>query len=68
MFRHQESHVSARLLKAQKIAKVSKADHLGQVEELKRKVQQILQKAEASGERTALAGVRERSRLIELVA
>ncbi|MDQ5871255.1 MAG: hypothetical protein M3547_03510 [Acidobacteriota bacterium] len=70
MFRHQESHVSARLLKAQKIAEVSKADHLvEQVEELKRKAQQILQKAEASGElRAALAGVRELSRLIELVA
>lgn len=70
MFRHQESHVSARLLKAQEIAEVSGADHLvEQVEDLKRKARQILQKAEAGGDlRTALAGVRELSRLIELIA
>jgi hypothetical protein len=68
--RHRQSHIPLRLLQGRKAVEISKADTLiGQIETLQRKARQILEKAESDNDlRTALAGVKELSRLIELVA
>ena len=70
LHRHAQSHLQERLIKAKDAAEIGKADDLvRQIETLKSKAGQILQKAESDGDlRTALAGVRELARLIELVA
>lgn len=70
LHRHAQTHIRERLIKAKKAAEIGKADDLvRQIEALKTKAGQILQKAESGGDlRTALAGVRELARLIELVA
>jgi len=70
LHRHRQTHILDCLRKAKEAVEISKADNLiNQVEALKRKVQQILEKAESDNDlRTALAGVKELSRLIGLVA
>jgi hypothetical protein len=70
LHRHAQTHIRKRLIKAKEAVEVGKADNLvRQIESLKAKASQILQKAESGGDlRTALAGVRELARLIELVA
>lgn len=70
LHRHRSSHLPERLLKAKAAAEICKADDLvEQVKSLKVNARQILAKAESEGDlRTALAGIRELSRLIELVA
>jgi hypothetical protein len=70
LFRHRQGHLPERLVKAREAAEISKADGLvGQLEALQAKAKQILDKAESDGDlRTALAGVKELSRLIELAA
>ncbi len=70
LHRHGRSHLPERLLKAQAAAEVSKGDDLfAQLESLKVNARRILATAESHGDlRTALAGIRELSRLIELVA
>lgn len=70
LFRHRHAHLPDRLLKAREAVEVSKADTLiQQIEDLQITAQQILKKAESDGDlRTALAGVKELSRLIEMVA
>src|SRR5215510_7744104 len=61
LFRHKEGHIPDRLAKAQREAETLKADSLvEQMEELQKKVRQIIQKAEADDDfRTALAGLKE---------
>jgi len=70
LFRHRQVHIPDRLVKAREAGEISKADTLvQQLEALQTKAKQILDKAESGGDlRTALAGVKELSRLIELVA
>ena len=70
LHRHRKSHLPERLLKAKAAAEISKADHLvAQVESLQANARRILAKAESDGDlRTALTGIRELSRLIELIA
>jgi hypothetical protein len=70
LFRHRRGHLPERLVKAREAAEISRAEGLvGQLEALQAKAKQILEKAESDGDlRTALAGVKELSRLIELVA
>jgi hypothetical protein len=69
LYRHARVHIQERLIKAKDIAEIGKADDLlRQIEALKARADQILRKAESGGElRTALAGVRELARLIELL-
>ena len=70
LFRHRQGHLPERLLNARDARETSKAKNLiAQIETLQTRAKQILEKAESGGDlRTALAGVKELSRLIELVA
>jgi phage FluMu protein gp41 len=69
LFRHRQTHIPDRLVKLNEIEEVSKAETLlEQLDDLKMKARQIQEKAEKEGDfKTALAGVRELARLIELV-
>ena len=70
LFRHRQTHIQDRLQKLHDVEEISKAKTLlEQIDELKVKARQILDAAERDGDfKTALSGVRELSRLIELVA
>ena len=67
--RHAREHLPAMLAQAQDAAEVTQAnDLLAQVEDLQRQAQVIKDKAERSGDlRTALAGIRELVRIVELL-
>jgi hypothetical protein len=69
LFRHRD-HLSQTLIKAKDAAEISHADHLlAELNELVAKARELRDKAEAGGDlRTALAGIRELTRLIELRA
>jgi hypothetical protein len=69
LFRHKGTHIPDRLIKVREAEEVSKAETLlEQLEDLRVKARQILEAAENEGDfKTALAGVRELARLIELV-
>jgi hypothetical protein len=69
LFRH-KAHLSETLKKSHEAAEVSRADSLiGQLEQLKEDARRIQKRAEAAKDyRTALAGVRELTRLVELAA
>lgn len=68
--RHKDAHLPAYLAKAQDAEEVAHADDLlGQIEDLRRQAQAIKDKAEKAGDlRTALAGIRELVRIVELLA
>lgn len=68
--RHKVNHLPALLTKAREAEEVAKADDLlGQVRELQERTFVLLEAAEESGERrTALAGVGEARRNLELLA
>ena len=68
--RHAKNHLPATLVKAQQAEEVVAADNLlGQVQDLSRQAQQIKDKAEKAGDlRTALQGIRELVRIVELLA
>ena len=70
LHRHKESHLPAKLVKAQEAREIAKADSLlDQVTELRDKALSILDKAEQAGDlRTALQGVREAKGCLELLA
>lgn len=70
MYRHATLHLANRIRVALEARETSQSAKLiAQVRELQRKAQQLLHLAESDGDfRTALAGVRELARLIELVA
>jgi len=70
VFRHRSDHVTATLVRAADAAEVARADSLlGQLGELRADARRIGGKAEALGElKTALAGVRELVRIVELTA
>jgi hypothetical protein len=69
LFRHRDAHIPERLMKARDSVEVSRATTLlEQLDGLMTKARQILEAAERAGDlKTALASVRELSRLIELV-
>jgi len=69
LFRH-KAHLSETLKKSHDAAEVSRADSLlDQLERLKEDAQRIQKRAEAAKDyRTALAGIRELTRLVELAA
>ncbi len=68
--RHRERHLPRRLARAKRMDELAHADVLlERLAALERKAKALTEKAEAGGEfRTALAGVREQGRLIELAA
>jgi lambda repressor-like predicted transcriptional regulator len=70
LHRHKESHLPAKLVKAQEAREIAKADTLlDQVAGLRDKALSILDKAEQAGDlRTALQGVREAKGCLELLA
>jgi hypothetical protein len=70
LFRHKQADLPATLVRAREAAEVGRADTLlGQLNQLAADARRIQQKAEAGRDyRTALAGVRELTRLVELVA
>lgn len=70
LFRHKQEDIPAALMKAHEAAEVSRADSwLWQLNRLAADARRIQQKAEAAKDyRAALAGVRELTRLVELVA
>jgi hypothetical protein len=69
VFRHRD-HLSQTLVQGKEAAEISHADNLlAELNELVAKSRELRDKAEASGDlRTALAGIRELTRLIELRA
>lgn len=68
--RHKESHLPASLVKANDVAEIVQADDLlARLDRLCKDAHRIKGKAEADGDlRTALAGIRELVRIIELLA
>ncbi len=68
--RHRDRHLPARLIQAKRVDELAHADVLlDRLAELEGKARTLTEKAEAGGElRTALAGVREQGRLMELAA
>ncbi len=68
--RHRERHLPQRLARAKRMNELAHADVLlERLAALERKAKALTAKAEAGGEfRTALAGVREQGRLIEVAA
>ena len=70
LLRHKQSHLAASLTKAKNAKEVTKADSLlGELERLRAEARRIAAKAEdAEDYRTALAGIRELTRIIELLA
>ena len=67
--RHKQKHLPSALIKAKKTEEISRADNLvGEIERLKIQANRIAKKAEQKGDyRTALAGVRELTRIVELL-
>jgi hypothetical protein len=70
ILRHKNKHLPAAMVQAQGVAEVTHADNLlDQVRDLQRQAKTIKDKAETAGDlRTAIAGIREMSRIIELLA
>jgi hypothetical protein len=70
MYRHQQEHLPQALVKAKDAEEVLSADNLlARVGELEADARRIAAAAEASGDlRAALAGVRELTKLVELLA
>ena len=70
VFRHRSDHLPAALPQAQEVAEVALADSLlDQLAELRADAPRIGRKAEGAGDlKTALAGVRELVRIVELTA
>lgn len=68
--RHKKSHIPKNLAKAMEAKKVAKATNLiDEIERLRVKAERIFKKAEEEGDyRTALAGIRELTRIVELLA
>lgn len=68
--RHARNHLPAALIQAEEAEEVAHADDLlGQIEDLRRQAQRIKDKAEMAGDlRTALRGIRELVRIVELLA
>jgi len=68
--RRHAAHLPATLVKATGAAEVARGDHLlGKVRGLEREARRIGKKAEEDGDlKTALAGVRELTRIVELLA
>lgn len=68
--RHKAEHLTATLLKAQEAAEVAHADDLlDKVRALEKDARRIRDKAEAEGDyKTALSGIRELTRIVELLA
>lgn len=70
VFRHAQKHLPANLKQAHAAAQVAQADHLMmEVDGLKSETRRLMALAEKTGDiRTALAGIRDLTRLVELVA
>jgi hypothetical protein len=70
MFRHQQAHLPAALVKATAAAEVVQADSLmDKVGQLEQEARRLGKKAEEAGDlRAALAAVRELVRIVELLA
>jgi len=70
LHRHKKNHIPTTLVKAEKTKELSRANNLiEKIEELRVKAERILRKAEANGDyRTALSGIRELTRIIEILA
>jgi len=68
--RHRDQHLPARLVKAREAEDVGQADTLlGQLQQLQTDARRIGRKAEDGGDlRTALAGIRELVRIVEITA
>ena len=68
--RHKDAHLPAHLAKAQDAEEAAQADDLlSQIEDLRGQAQVIKDKAEKAGDlRTALQGIRELVRIVELLA
>jgi hypothetical protein len=68
--RHARNHLPKAMLKAEEVKEVVAADNLlAEVEDLKRQAQVIKDRAEKAGDlRTALQGIRELVRIVELLA
>ena len=70
LYRHQQGHLPATLLKARAVQEVAHADGLmAQLQSLQQKVLEILNRAEGSGDlRSALSALREFRGTVELTA
>ena len=70
LYRHQQGHLPATLLKAREVQEVAHADgRMAQVQSLQQKVLEILNRAEGSGDlRSALSALRELRGTVELTA
>lgn len=70
LIRHKTNHLPATLAQAQEAQEVARAgDLLSQLGQLRAEAQRIKNKAEAAGDfRTALTGIRELVRIVELMA
>jgi len=70
MYRHQQEHLPQVLVKAKDAAELLSADNLlARVGELEVEARRIAKKAEDAGDlKTALSGIRELSRIVELMA
>ena len=70
LHRHKKNHLPSALIKAKKGKEIVKATNLvEEISRLKRKAENIAKKAEERGDyRTALAGIRELTRIVELLA
>jgi hypothetical protein len=68
--RHKKSHIPVTLCKAEEAKELTKANNLiDEIERLRIKAERIGRKAEEKGDyRTALAGIRELTRIVELLA
>lgn len=68
--RHRESHLPAKLVRAQEVRELTEADALlRRMLQLEQRARQILDQAQASGDlRSALSGIREARNTLELLA
>jgi transposase-like protein len=69
LHRHKKNHISAKLIESQRFKEISSANLLvEQIQKLQIKAERIAKKAERKGDyRTALAGIRELTRIVELL-
>jgi hypothetical protein len=70
LWRHKNNHIPLDLVKSHKVQEYARANHLAdEIEALRVKAERISNKAEKKGDyRTALAGIRELTRIVELLA
>jgi hypothetical protein len=68
LWRHKNNHIPLDLVKSHKVQEYARANHLAdEIEALRVKAERISNKAEKKGDyRTALAGIRELTRIVEL--